>query len=126
MNTLISQRSKTLERINSQPKPPRGKRLKNTTGINITNDEFLMIMMEKQEQKNQQKKPTRSSAQSSTDGASNSVTNVTKRRGRPPKKNEANTQATLPHSDPATEAAYSSLQSVINMSNRIFNDSDSD
>ena len=85
MNNLLSQRSKELERINSQPKAPRGKRLKNNTGLNITDDEFLILTMKEYEQKNKNKKRTRSLEESGNGFGSNSTSNATRRRDRPAK-----------------------------------------
>jgi hypothetical protein len=125
INNLFSQRSKELEKINSQSKAQRGRRLKNNTGLNITDDEFLMKM----QQREQQKKPKKNNMlpkEPNITGASSSTENVIKRRGRPPKKNNANSQSTRSRIDLETEAAYDSLQSVINITNTILNHSDSD
>jgi len=126
IDNLYTQRSKELERITSQPKTQRGKRLKNKTGLNITDDEFLTITMEVQGRKDKRLKHLQSSENLDTNGPSSSTTAIAKRRGRPPKKNNVNSQPTITNTDPGTEAAYESLELVINMSNSILNNSDID
>ncbi|CAF1496473.1 unnamed protein product, partial [Adineta steineri] len=97
MNTLLSQRTKELEKLNSQKKPLRSKRLPNHTGLNITDDEFiLMKMQEAQEKKNQKIK--------------------TKTRGRP-RKNLNNSPVQHHCNDVEIKNAISSLQSAINITN---------
>ena len=41
MNSLICERSRELQQSNSQSKAPRGKRLPNKTGLNITDDNLV-------------------------------------------------------------------------------------
>ena len=62
---------------------------------------------------------------SSSNAPSGSTSIITKRRGRSPK-NKVDSQQTAVNSDPATQRAYSSLESVTNMTNSILNDSDND
>jgi hypothetical protein len=122
INSLFSQRSKELETNKSQSKSQRGKRLNNTTGLNITDDEFFTKMEQQEYQKKQKKSPK----ESSITGASSSTERIIKRRGRPSKKNNVINQSIPSHFDSGTEAAYAHLQSAIDITNTILNDSNSD
>ena len=126
MNKLISQRAKELEKINSQSKSPRSKRLANNIGLNVTDDEFLLMKLNENEEEKRQKRKCRQSKHSNvTSTSSSTTTNVTKRRGRPPKKGTDNSQQ-IHSNDPEIEASICSLQSVINMANYTLNSDDPD
>jgi hypothetical protein len=78
MNTLLSQRTQELEKINSQTKPLRGERLRNNTGLNITDDEFVfMKMTENEEKKHQKSKPRLSKRSNATSTSSSTTTTMT-------------------------------------------------
>ena len=54
MNTLISERTREFQQSNSHSKAPRGKRLTNNIGLNITDDALVnMAVKEKEEKKHQ-------------------------------------------------------------------------
>ena len=58
MNNLICERSRELQQSNSQPKAPRGKRLPNNAGLNITDDNLVYTTIkENEEKKRQSQKP---------------------------------------------------------------------
>lgn len=125
MNTLLAQRTKEFENLQSVAKPPRGKRLQNKTGLNITDDESVLTHMKENEEKKRRKQKTKATAQDNDPCSSTTTTAVPKRRGRSAKNNT--TQSQPVHSnDPEIQAGISSLSSVIRMANRILNDDDSD
>jgi hypothetical protein len=126
VNTLLAQRTKELEKINSQRKPLRAKRLINNTGLNITDDEFLMKTKEKEEKKQQKQKP-RSSKLPIAQSTLNSTTNTTtKRRGRPRKVTNNENNQEVYSNNPDIQTGICSLQSSIKMANSILNTDDSD
>ena len=85
MNTLISERAREFQQSNSQSKAPRGKRLANNIGLNITDDASVyMTVKEKEEKKHQSQQSSLS--QYSNSSSVSEATNTLKRRGRPPKK----------------------------------------
>jgi len=126
MNTLISERTKEFEKINSQKKPLRGKRLPNNTGLNITDNDFVLMKLKEDEEKKNRKQKAALTKDSNITSTSNSTNIKTiKRRGRPPKKDNGFTQQH--HSnDPEIQNSILSLQSVIKMANCILDSEDSD
>ena len=127
MNTPLSTRTRELEQICSQTKAPRGKRLTSKIGLNITEDEFvLMKMKESEEMKHKIRKPRLPKGPKITSiPTSTTTTTVKKPRGRPPKKNTSNKQ-NIHSNDDEVEAGIRSLQSTIDIANRILNGEDSD
>ena len=126
VNTLIAQRTKELEKINSQPKPLRAKRLENRTGVNITDDEFLMKMKENEEKKQRKQKPQSPKLPNAQSTISSTPKVVAKRRGRPPKKTTNNSHQQVYSNDSEVQAGIFSLQSAIKMANSILDTDDSD
>ncbi len=55
MSTLFSEQLQQLKQAQSVQNTPRGSRLNNTTGVNITDSEFLAMMQEKQNTKAKKK-----------------------------------------------------------------------
>ncbi len=126
INTLLSERTKELQNLNTKPKPPRGKRLPNNTGLNITDDEFVLSKLKENEEMKNRKQKASLVKDSTTPSESSSTANTTttKRRGRPPKKNKESTQ---PYSnDPEIQKGILSLQSVITMADSILDSDDSE
>ena len=54
MNNLICERSRALQQSNSQSKAPRGKRLPNNSGLNITDDNLVYTTVKENEEKKRQ------------------------------------------------------------------------
>ena len=128
MNTLLSTRTRELEQICSQTKAPRGKRLTSKIGLNITEDEFVLMKMKESEEKKQKiRKPRvpKCPKITSTSASTTTTTTVKKPRGRPPKKN-ASTNPNVYSNDDEIEAGIRSLQSTIDTANKVLNGEDSD
>jgi AT hook motif len=125
MNTLLSTRTKELEKLRSQSKAPRGKRLTSVTGLNITEDEHVLMKLKEDEEKKRRIRKPRTVKPPNTSSASSSTATAGKRpRGRP-RKAVAETTQDVHCSDDELEAGIQSLQSTIDMANRILNGDDS-
>lgn len=124
MNTLLSQRSKELEK-NSQEKTVRGKRLRSHTGLNITDDDFILLKMRENEDKKRIKHKHSLKHTSAVVMNNSTTTTTTKRRGRPSKRNHLK-PSPLNSNDAQTDASIRSLDAVIDMANSILDSNDSD
>jgi hypothetical protein len=124
MNTLLSQRTKELEQLYSQKKPPRGKRLPNNTGLNITDDEFVLMKLKESEEKKSRKQKVALIKDSNVTSTSTNIKTI-KRRGRPPKKDNNSTQQ-HGSNDSEVQNGILSLKSAIKMANCILDSEDSD
>ncbi|CAF3933594.1 unnamed protein product [Rotaria sp. Silwood1] len=122
MNTLLSQQSKPLEN-GSQGRTTRAKRLNSHTGLNITEDEYILLKMKENEEKKRQQKAS-SSQQSSTSSTSRSkARRINQRQDKPSKQNRINKKK-VNSNDAEIDASIRSLQSVINMADNILNNDD--
>ncbi|CAF1284677.1 unnamed protein product [Rotaria magnacalcarata] len=90
-------------------KQPRRKRLTKYTGINITEDEFILMKTKDNEDKKHQRQNSQ----------------LKKHRGRPPKKKFDDDECEY-STDMKTNARIRSLNMTIDMANEILNDEDSD
>ena len=93
MNRLICERSRELQQSNSQSKAPRGKRLPNKTGLNITDDNLVYTTVKENEEKKRQSQEPLLSQYSNISSTSYAVNSI-KRRGRLPTKTSRANQKT--------------------------------
>lgn len=121
----MATRTLELEKLRSQTKAPRGKRLTSVTGLNITEDELVLMKLKEDEEKRRKIRKPRTLKPPNTSSASSSTTTMVKRsRGRP-RKAVAEATQDAHCSDGEVEAGIQSLQCTIDMANRILNGDDS-
>jgi hypothetical protein len=124
INNVFAQRDAQLSISKSSSDRCRGSRMENKVGLNITDDEYVMLKLKEKEQKQTRSRKPRSSKDKTVKSSKNK-TKTEKCRKTATKSKKANKEnETLDDSDIA--AALQTLEDVIQSTQTIFDDDTSD